>query len=143
VKKTPLVWLHEYALSVPTDKIPKHNLGECRLVHVWDDAYLRAKDYSLKRLAFIYQTLTTLPVDIIEGITMETLQSQAEVDIFIPESVDPFIGNIAKKLSHVGKNVQWLEANPFVYLQREKSIPRFFSYWKQAERSAFLQNGGK
>lgn len=143
MKTSRLFWVHEYGLSLPADKAAAQRLGECRFIHIWDDAYLQTKDYSLKRLAFIYQTLTTLPVDIIAGDTLEVLCHQPEVNISIPDTVDPFIRNIGQSLVAKGKSVEWIETAPFVYLKHERHTSRFFNYWKQAERSAFLQNGGK
>lgn len=143
MKTSHLLWLHEYALSPHADKAAAYGLDNCRLIHIWDDIHLRTKDYSLKRLAFIYQTLTTLPVDIIAGDTLETLFQQPEINISIPDTVDPFIRNIGQTLAAKGKNIAWIEAEPFVYLKHESHASRFFNYWKKAERSAFLMNGGK
>lgn len=143
MKTSGLVWLHEYGLTCTADKYAPHGLDECRFIHVWDDAHLRTKDYSLKRLAFIYQTLAKLPVDIIAGDTLEILYQQPERNIFIPDTVDPYIRNIGQSLDARGKKVMWIEEKPFVYLKHDRHTSRFFSYWKQAERSAFLPNGGK
>lgn len=143
MKTPPLVWLHEYALSVP----PVETLGRppesCRFVHIWDDAVLRGKNYSLKRLAFIYQSLLTLPVDILSGDTLDVLKGDTAQQILIPEAVDPFIHDIAARLAADGKTVTWVEAAPFALLKRDRQISRFFQYWKQAERTAFLYNAGR
>ena len=138
-----LVWLHEYALCAPGDGTLKDVTQDCRFIHIWDDRHLQSKAYSLKRLAFIYQTLVTLPADIIAGETVATLCSQPETDIFIPEAADPFIHRVAQSLIEHGKTIQWLKPAPFIYLQREKSTSRFFNYWKQVEKTAFLPNAGR
>ena len=142
MKSNALIWLHEYALAVPSNvKLQAVNL-DYRLIHIWDDLHLRSKDYSLKRLAFIYQTLITLPIDIIAGETADVLFSQPEASIFIPETVDTFVQQVADVLTSGGKQVQWIEMTPFVHMRRQKVSSRFFNYWKQAEKTAFLQNAG-
>ena len=135
-----IVWLHEDALRITHPVITAAQKGS-RIIHIWDDAYLQAAGYSLKRLVFLYETLCELPLEIIHGNTFDMLQQLDAVEIYIPASVNPFIQEIAGRLSK-NRKVILVAEEPFVTLKNQQDFTRFFSYWKKAEKTAFLKNGG-
>lgn len=132
-----IIWLHEDALSASH---PAFASGAPAL-HIWDDAYLRAQDYSLKRLVFIYESLCQLPVTIERADTLTLLRESPATTILIPESPNPFIRQVAAALPPE-KTVTWVPAVPFVTLKKPFTARRFFQYWQKAEKSALTPGGG-
>lgn len=130
-----ILWLHEDALR-------EHPVKADRIIHVWDDAYLQAQNYSLKRLVFLYETLCEIPhVEILYGDTTRILCELAPQKLIIPHTLNPFIRQQAALLSH-NTEVEWLAETPFAIIRKPREYRRFFQYWKQAEKTAFLPNAG-
>jgi hypothetical protein len=136
----PIIWLHEDALRI-THPVVKAAPATARVIHIWDDAYLKNAGYGLKRLVFIYETLRTLPIEIIRGDTRDVLQKSGAGAFYIPASNTPFIKKIVDELSS-NNNVTIIADEPFVHIAKPRDFNRFFQYWGKAEKSAFLHNGG-
>ena len=113
-----------------------------KAVHIWDDEYYRSQRYSLKRLVFIYETLLDLPLEIIHGNTLDILSEENSDHIVIPYSGDPVLKTLFSKIEKI-KTVQYLFETSFVNLDRTVEFKRFFKYWNQAKKTAFLINGDR
>ena len=135
-----IIWLHEDALR-STHPVCAAAPKGARIIHIWDDAYLQAAHYSLKRLVFIYESLCELPLEIIHGNTLDILQQCHADAIYIPASANPFIQKVAGTLSQC-KAVTVIADEPFVTIKHPNDFTRFFSYWKKVEKTVFLSHGG-
>ena len=113
-----------------------------KAVHIWDDEYYRRQGYSLKRLVFIYETLLELPLEIIHGNTLDILSKENLDHIVIPYSDDQALRNLFSKIEKI-KTVHYLFETSFVHLDRTVEFKRFFKYWNQAKKTAFLSNGDR
>jgi hypothetical protein len=137
---TPLIWLHEEALRLSHPVFHSTPNG-LRAIYIWDDAYFRQANYSLKRLIFIYETLCELPVDIIHGNTLDVVRELAPSTLYIPATNNPLIIHIMNSLEAIVP-VTVVEDEAFVVIKKPGEFRRFFQYWNKAEKSAFLHNGG-
>lgn len=135
-----IIWLHDEALRLTHPVFSAAPLNT-KAIFIWDDTYLKSTGYSLKRLLFIYETLSTLPIDIIHGDTLATLKLLATSSLYVPYSHNSFIQNVLSELSAL-MQVHIIQDEPFVTISKEKNFTRFFQYWKNAEQSAFTVNGG-
>ena len=135
-----LLLIHEKAL--------RFGLGLCnasesfRPIHIWDDEYYRTQRYSLKRLVFIYETLLELPLEIIHGNTLDILNEQNLDHIVIPYSGDQVLKNLFSEIETI-KTVHYLFETCFANLDRTVEFKRFFKYWNQAKKTAFIKNGDR
>ncbi len=114
---------------------------DARVIHIWDDVYLKAQGYSLKRLVFIYETLCALSIEIVRGDTRAVLESLEASHVYVPHTLNPFIRNVVQHIS-TSKKVDMVADAPFVVLDKARDFTRFFQYWGKAEKRAFMQNGG-
>jgi hypothetical protein len=135
-----VVWLHEDALrrSHPC-VLAAGDSAAC--LHLWDDAYLQAANYSLKRLVFLYETVAEAGIEVVRGDTFLTLLHHPASHVWIPHSPNPFIRTVAQRLQ-AHKQVTVVDDEPFVHLPAGPAPARFFAYWRKAEKSACLRNGG-
>ena len=133
-----ILLLHEKALRYRFDF--DQTLNDFKAIHIWDDAYYRMQRYSFKRLVFIYETLLELPLEIIHGNTLDVLKAQNVEQIVIPQTGDQALTNLFKEIEKI-KTVQYLSETPFVPIDRTFQFKRFFKYWNQAKKTAFLNNG--
>jgi hypothetical protein len=136
----PIIWLHEDALRITHPVFTAAPQGT-RVIHIWDDSYLRNASYSLKRLVFIYETLSALPLEILRGDTLEVLRECNASMLYVPATINPAFKTIIDAVSREIQ-VRLVADEPFVTLAKPKDYTRFFQYWGKAEKSAFLKNGG-
>ncbi len=135
-----LVWLHEDALRRSHPCVTAAGEG-ASCVHIWDDAYLQAANYSLKRLVFLYETAVEAGVEVLRGDSYLTLLQHPSAHVWIPYSPNPFIRTVAEQLQ-AHKRVTIVQDDAFVHLRPGTVHTRFFSYWRQAEKTALLRDGG-
>ena len=135
-----LVWLHEDALRRSHPCVAAAGEG-ATCIHVWDDAYLQAGNYSLKRLVFLYETAAEAGVEVLRGDSYLTLLHHPAAHVWIPYSPNPFIRTVAEQLQ-THKRVTIVEDGAFVHLRSGPAHTRFFAYWRQAEKTALLRDGG-
>lgn len=124
-----IVWLHEDALNGAL-------LREGPALFVFDDEYLRLERYSLKRIAFIYECLLELPVEIERGgAVRQLLQFAARrqaAEIVTSKSPNPWIADrILELRKHLPVRV--VEPEPFVKLNGAADLRRFSRYWAKVE----------
>ena len=135
-----VIWLHDKALNLP--QLEELGASEQRpALFVWDDGYFRSRAYALKRLVFIYETLCALPVVIVHGDTLAVLQQRAPNAIKTFFTADTHIRAIIERLAQAHR-VEVISPEPFVRIAEDYQFRRFFKYWNQARRTAFLVNGG-
>ena len=135
-----LLLVHDKALRFGFDAYEASE--KSKAIHIWDDEYYRAQRYSLKRLVFIYETLLELPLEILHGNTLDILNEENLDDIAIPYSSDQALKNLFSKIEKI-KTVHYLFETPFVHLDKTVEFKRFFKYWNQAKKTAFLTNGDR
>jgi hypothetical protein len=135
----PLIWLHEEALRL-SHPVFKAVPNGTKAIYVWDGAYFRQANYSLKRLIFIYETLCELPIDVIRGNTLDVICKLTESTLYIPASNNPLIAEIINDVK-TNVPVQIIEDETFAFIKKPREFRRFFQYWNKAEKTAFLQNG--
>ena len=135
-----LLLVHDKALRFGLDACEAYK--RFKAIHIWDDEYYRSQRYSLKRLVFIYETLLDLPLEIIHGKTLDILSEENFDDIVIPYSGDQALKNLFSKIEKI-KTVHYLFETSFVNLDRTVEFKRFFKYWNQAKKTAFLINGDR
>lgn len=138
-----LIWLHEDALRAD------HPLFDAaapatRACFIWDDAYMAAMGYGLKRRVFIYETLQHLPVDIYAGDSVETLRLLADRmgadEIVTGKTPNPLLKEKMAALRATLK-VTRIAERAFVQLDAQIELRRFFKYWNKAKKKAFTFDG--
>lgn len=134
-----IIWLHEDALRL-SHPVFAASPPNCGVFFIWDDAYLQEANYSLKRLLFLYETLCKLPLVILRGNTLETLRSHAATQIYVPSSPNPWIKSVCEQLS-ANKNVKQINDEPFARIKTTIDFKRFYPYWNEAKKSAFVHDG--
>lgn len=145
-----LIILHEDALRLShpifnddTKSLSDHSDWK-KPVFIWDPDYFADAGYSFKRLVFIYETLSTMPIDIYYGkmdeVIVDLIQDQSVTDVFIPETPNPqlcaFI-DFASRLvaTHI------IDDDAFVSLERTPDLGRFFRYWNKVKKAALSPDG--
>ncbi|MFN8692832.1 MAG: hypothetical protein ACK5XX_00285 [Holosporales bacterium] len=136
----PKIWIHDEALrrSHPVFKVAP---VAAKAVFVWDDDYFKESGYSLKRLVFIAEALSELGVTVVRGDTKDVFRSFAPSMLYIPVSANPLIRKRVEALKTIMPTTL-VEDEPFAVINKPETIKRFFQYWKKAEKSVFLHNGG-
>lgn len=136
-----IIWLHEDSLR-ETHPVFKQAPEDASAVFIWDETYLKTMNYGYNRLAFIYETLTQLPVRIYRGKTLNILQELAENNaaIYVSDTPNPELKDIIMQLTKLFE-VNIIADEPFVTLERPVELKRFFRYWNKARRSAMRING--
>ncbi len=126
-----VIWLHEDALSA-THPVWRAAPDGSPCIHVWDNAYLQAQDYSLKRLVFLYETLLELPLEIIAADTLVFWRNHPAAHIWVPETPNPWVQAILASLCEI-KQVTPVPATSLVQLPEPLRATRFHHYWKQVQ----------
>lgn len=124
-----VVWVHEDALNPAL-------LSSGPALFVFDDAYLQSAGYSLKRVAFLYECLLELPVELARGETVPTLLAFAArhdaAELVASASPNPFIRDTLRQLAAT-LSVRVVEPEPFVQLPASTDLKRFSRYWTRVE----------
>jgi hypothetical protein len=122
-----LAWMHPDCLNA--DWL----LPGSRAVFVFDDDYLAASGWGLKRVMFVYETLLELPVEIYRGPTVDVLAELAAGEgIVTVDTPDPWLqSRIAALRGRVA--VEVIPAPVFVELKGPVNLQRFSRYWSKAE----------
>ncbi|MBL8232417.1 MAG: hypothetical protein JNL98_28225 [Bryobacterales bacterium] len=136
----PLVWVHADCMRRDAPFWAPHPNSPA--VFVFDDRQLQEDEWTLKRVAFLYECLLELPVDILRGDTVEQLlaamKQHACNSIVTAESPDPRIQAIVESLKK-RTFVEVVEDVPFVDLHGPVDLRRFSRYWQKAQVKLFPQ----
>ena len=136
-----IVLLHEKSLRIPNTVIERLT-EDTKVIYVWDDEYYKNRGYSLKRLVFIYESLCTLPVQILRGNAAEILTSFNPKKVLIPFTADTGLSRMSEELSR-RFNVEIIKDDLFCEVNFDFETKRFFKYWKRAEKTVFFKDGKK
>lgn len=136
-----LIWLHEDALR-STHPVFSAAPATAQALFVWDNVYFEKLNYSLKRLVFIYESLSELPVEFMVGDTLTLLKQHSAKRIFVPHTNSTTINDLLAVLSRE-KEIITVDDTCFANVSITSNIKRFHAYWKQVERSAFLIDGAQ
>lgn len=140
MKQQALILLHEESLRMTHPVF--HSAPEgTQVIYIWDDAYVKRTSYSLKRLIFIYETLCRLEVTILHGETASILKEMNPFLVYIPSTNNPLLLEMITSVREI-LPVEIVEDEPFVLFKKSREFKRFFQYWSQAEKTAFLHDGG-
>ncbi|MCX6597910.1 MAG: hypothetical protein NTV70_16255 [Acidobacteria bacterium] len=122
-----LAWMHPDCLSA--DWLPPGS----RAFFVFDDDYLAACGWGLKRIMFVYETLLELPVEIYRGSTVQLLaELAADEGVVTVDTPDPWLlARIAELRERVAVDV--IPPPVFVELKGHVNLQRFSRYWSKAE----------
>lgn len=133
-----IIWLHEDALRADHPLFAE--AGDVPAYFIWDDAYMAAMGYGLKRRVFIYETLLELPVEVIAGPIVETLQKRAPAHVLTGKTPNPHLKEMMNNLRAHAK-VTAIADTAFVQMDAQPELKRFFKYWNKAKKKAFLYGG--
>lgn len=122
----PIIWIHEEALR-STHPVFKVASEQSKAVFIWDDVFLKQSGHSLKRLVFIYEAVSELPVTVIRGDTIKVLQAFSPSMVYIPYSVSP---RIIQKVNAIQNclSVTVVADSPFAVIHKPRDTTRFFQY---------------
>jgi hypothetical protein len=132
-----IIWVHDKALNHSSLQALGANT---RAIFIWDDEYFQNRLYSLKRLVFIYETLCQMPVEIIKGDTLKVIRFLAPDKVKTWFTADTKIKKITQLLAKNYK-VEVIKPQPFAQILESYEFKRFFKYWNEAKKTAFLKNG--
>ena len=94
----------------------------------------------MKRLVFIYETLCSMPVDIIFGATGDVINMIAPKKIITSFTVDLPIQKIFKVMSKQFE-LEFVYQPSFTKVDESFEFKRFFKYWNKAKKTALRING--
>jgi hypothetical protein len=134
----PILWVHGDALS------PEHPIfrayPQAPAIFCFDEALLREGQVSLQRIAFLYECLLELPVDIHRGDVVEQVLAfarQHDADgIVTAATPSPRFAAFCTQLDeHLPVRIVAPEA--FLDYDGHLDLKRFSRYWKTAQRYAW------
>ena len=134
-----LFYIHDKALGGDCSIFSRTN-SETKAVFIWDDYYFKQRGYSLKRLVFIYETLCSMPVDIIYGTTVDVINMLAPKKIITSFTADLPIQKIFKDISKQFE-LEFVYQPSFSQIDDSFEFKRFFKYWNKARKSALRIDG--
>ena len=134
-----LFYIHDKALGSDCAIFSRTN-SETKAVFIWDDYYFKQRGYSLKRLVFIYETLCSMPVDIIYGTTGDVINMLAPKKIITSFTADLPIQKIFKDISKQFE-LEFVYQPSFSQIDDSFEFKRFFKYWNEARKSALRIDG--
>ncbi len=138
-----LIWLHEDALRADHPLFATAS-ADAPAYFIWDDAYMEAMGYGLKRRVFIYETLCELGVEICAGDSLATLTALAAQhgtsEVITAKTPNPRLKDIMAELRAQVK-VSTIADTAFVQMDAIPELKRFFKYWNKAKKKAFLFEG--
>ena len=123
-----LLYIHDKGLG-DNQPVFSRMAPNSRALFIWDDAYFKKRNYSLKRLVFIYETLTTMPVEIVNGKTLDIVKEIAPKKVITPYTSDLELRRLIRGISV-----------EFVHIDDNFSFTRFFKYWNKTKKTAFQVN---
>jgi hypothetical protein len=134
----PIVWVHGDCLSPYNPAFQEY--PDTPAIWVWDDALIAEWQLSLKRIAFIYECLLELPVEIRRGnVAQEVLNFAQEHNanlVVTAASPSPRFDEICDEIER-SLQLELLEIEPFFEYDGFIDLQRFSRYWKVAERYVF------
>lgn len=144
----PIILLHEKCLCPPSvanswirSAGDAQSRADIRCVHIWDDDYYRRRNYSLKRLVFIYECLQDLQITTYRGDTLEVLAQLNPDMLYVPRSADSVIRALTARVED-RFTVQTIHAPGIADVPETLEAKRFFKFWDHAKKSAMVPSCG-
>jgi hypothetical protein len=128
------IWLHLDCLAADNPAFLKY--PQARAVFVFDEAEIEAEAWSLKRVAFLYESLLELPVEIERGDVLQKVLERLPSKVITVESVNPRFRDQVRQLER-SVPVEVLPAVPFADFRGHLDLKRFSRYWKRVEPVVF------
>jgi hypothetical protein len=129
-----IVWVHGDCLRLTNPALVA--APDAPAIFVWDDAVLRQRRISLKRLVFMYEALLELPVTMYRGDVVTHVRSFAQqhqaTRIVTSASVAPRFRKIVAMLQQTHR-VDVLPEPDFVQVPATSDLRRFTRYWRVAD----------
>jgi hypothetical protein len=129
-----LIWLHPDCLAADNPAYLKYPRAEA--LFVFDVAEIEAEQWTLKRIAFLYETLIELPTEIERGDVVAQLLAKTPSKIVTVDSVNPRFQQQLRELQKA-VTVEVLPAVAFVDYRGHLDLKRFSRYWKRVEPIVF------
>ena len=141
-----ILWVHDGALRADHPMFDAETVKSSRdykAVFIWDNDYFNKAEMGLKQLVFIYEALLEMPVDIVQGSTVEVLRQWAGTDgtIVTAATSDITLTQMMAALN-TSHRLQVVADEPFAHLDKTPDLRRFFRYWNKAKSSAMQHHGG-
>ena len=131
-----MVWIHGDCLNPAQIALRRH--PDSPAIFVWDDALLRRRQVTLKRILFIYECLLDLPVVIRRGRVAQEIIAFAEEHktrtVVTAGSVSPGFERICHQLRAHGLLLTIYDEEPFIDIPQETDLRRFSRYWRAAQK---------
>ena len=136
-----ILLLHEKSLCLE-NIIKDKNISYDKVIYIWDKDYFKRRDYSLKKLVFIYESLCEIPCEIISGNSIEVLDKLSPSRVLLQYPVDSHLLQLA---DHIADKftLEYIYPNDFVTIDSKIEYKRFFKFWNKAKKTAFLIDGKK
>jgi len=151
------IWINEDTLGI-NHPVFEAASRDAIAIFIWDQAYFQRQNYSLKRLAFIYECLIdlqqqidttqngSLRLEVYEGDTQSVLQDiiysndgacddSAMNKLYVPGIPNPYVLDVIRLLGQDIK-IAIIEPIPFMTVPDDVDMRRFFRFWKRARKSA-------
>ena len=133
-----LIWLHPDCLAANNPAFLKY--PQAAALFVFDDGEIKAEQWSLKRIAFLYETLLEIDTGIERGdvvaVLSEALRAQGLKKIVTVDSVNPRFKEQRQRLE-MSIAVEVLPSVPFVDYRGHLDLNRFSRYWRRVEPVVF------
>ena len=136
--KMQLLYIHDKGLG-DNQPIFSRMTPDSKALFIWDDAYFKKRNYSLKRLVFIYETLISMPVEIVHGKTLEIVKEIAPKKVITPYTSDLELRLLIREMSGEFE-LEFVYPKAFVHIDDKFHFTRFFKYWNKAKKTAFQVN---
>jgi len=134
----PIIWVHGDCLSPFNPAFQEY--PDVPAIWVWDDTLIEEWQLSLKRIAFIYECLLELPVEIRRGNVAQEIIAFAQEHhanlVVTAESPSPRFDDICDEIEG-SLQLEVLEVEPFFEYDGYIDLKRFSRYWKVAEKYVF------
>ena len=130
-----LVWLHEEILR--TDHLVFEVAGpNAQAFFVWDEKRFASASINFKRLVFIYETLSKLPVKIYRGETRDVINKLSYkfgiTEVFTPGAKSISLQQTFEKLQLI-VDLNIIEDTKLFYYNDDVEYTRFFQFWRAIE----------
>lgn len=136
-----IIWLHPECLR-PDHPVFNAAPADAQVLFVWDDAWLRDQNMSLKRLVFLYEAVCGLPATILAGETIATIKALQPKAIYTVPARHPAIQDLTHNLEVIAPVTQVSDAY-FADAPTGQRFRRFFKYWNSIKKEALQPNGGR
>ena len=129
-----LIWLHPDCLSTANPAFEKYPGAQA--LFVFDEAEIEAECWSLKRIAFLYETLLEMPTKIERGDPVERILALKPAKVVTVASLNPRFEEQRRRLAALVP-VEVLAAVPFFDYAGKIDLKRFSRYWQRVEAMLF------